>query len=766
MNDRYRIQRELGQGGMAVVYLAIDLQQNRAVALKVLRPEIVGLIGVERFLREIEIAGSLSHPHIVPLFDAGKADGLPYYVMPFVEGESLRDRLRRDARLPVDEALQITREVADALAYAHALGIIHRDIKPENILLSRGHALLADFGIARALSAAGVQDKLTGSGTAIGTVDYMSPEQALGGAGVDARTDQYGLACVLYEMLAGAPPFFAPTPQAVLAKQLIDPVPPLRTVRDTVPAPLEAAIIRALSKSNVDRFPTVGAFVEALEAKRVAPPSRRRVAVWAIGTVAATLALGVAVQALRKSGGLAGVPAEESVVVLPFVNTSGTKEDDYLSDGITDELSSALVAVEGLRVAPKSSARSLKGAIDSRVAGTRLRVGNVIEGSLARRGTRLHLTAQLIRASDGKTLWSSSFDPNADSIFNVRLDVVPGIVAALGLKLASKGDEEAMLSGTESAEAHDLYLKGRFYWNQRNATSTLQAIPFFEQAIQKDSLYARAYAGLSDSYSYLAMFGGAHPASVVKKAEETASRAIALDPQLPEAVTSVGLFHLTFDWDWKAVGEALSKATRLAPRSAQARLYYAFYLLAIGKNIDALQETKYAEELEPFFQVAPVRVGEFYYFNHQYDLAIRQLRKTLEFDSTYRLAQGSIAFAFSQVGQHDSAIAWASKMAHAPRSYGAFTSALGTAYALAGRRSDALAVIDDFRQQAKQHDVIPLSYAMIYAALGDRDSAFVWLDRSYVNRDWWLTLLRAEPIFDPLHSDPRWDALVRRMKFP
>ncbi|HLG05657.1 MAG TPA: serine/threonine-protein kinase, partial [Gemmatimonadales bacterium] len=253
LHHRYRIEGELGQGGMAVVYRATDLRQNRTVALKVLRPDLASLIGPERFLREIEISGKLNHPHILPLFDAGDADGLPYFVMPFIEGESLRDRLRRDGQLSVPEALQITREVADALSYAHGQAIIHRDIKPENIMLSSGHALVADFGIARAVTAAGGAQKLTGTGMAIGTVDYMSPEQATGSAQVDARSDLYSLACVLYEMLVGSPPFTAPTSQAVLARHLVDPVPPIRTVRPTVPVPVEAAILAALAKSKADR---------------------------------------------------------------------------------------------------------------------------------------------------------------------------------------------------------------------------------------------------------------------------------------------------------------------------------------------------------------------------------------------------------------------------------------------------------------------------------------------------------------------------------
>jgi len=296
----------------------------------------------------------------------------------------------------------------------------------------------------------------------------------------------------------------------------------------------------------------------------------------------------------------------------------------------------------------------------------------------------------------------------------------------------------------------------------------LLAIPYFEQAIQKDSLYARAYAGLSDSYSYLAGFGGGLPPSALSnKAEAAALRAVALDPDLPEALTSVALFHMIFDWHWPAVGDAMGKAIRASPRSAQLRLYNAFYLLAIGKTADALEETKRAEELEPFFQIAPVRVGQFYYFSHQYDFAIRQLKRALTFDSTYRIAQASIALAYSQVGQHDSAIAWARKagLGH-ERAYGPLGAVLGVAYAMAGRRSEALAVIRNLQEEGRRFYIPPISIATIYASLDERDSAFVWLDRSYKDGYWSFSYVRAEPLFDRLHADPRWDSLIRQMKFP
>ena len=780
LKDRYQIEvdsdgrlRLLGQGGMATVYLARDLKHRRRVAVKVLKPELAAVLGADRFLREIEIAAGLRHPHIVPVYDSGEAAGQLYYVMPYVEGESLRSRLIREKQLPIDEAVRLAAEVSDALSYAHRGGVVHRDIKPENILLDSGHAVVTDFGIARAITSAGGPN-LTDTGLALGTPGYMAPEHVGSGGAIDGRTDQYGLASVLYEMLAGEPPFTGASAQAVIAQRFATPAPLIASRRSGVPAAIEAAVERGLARTAEDRFPSMEAFAAALRltpdgASARARPAPRRKLVWGVGIILAAGLVTVAALTLRDwPPRAAGALVEQSVAVMPFANTSGSKEDDYLAEAITDELSSALVALEGVRVAPRSSAHSFKAtSVDARSVGRKLGVAMVVEGSMSRIGPRVHVTTELIRTTDGKTLWSDSFDRTTDSTSDVQRDVVPQIVGRLRLKLANRGGAEAISFGTANPEAHDLYSKGRYYWNQRFAGGAETAIPYFEQAIRKDPQYARAYAGLSDSYSYLSMFGGAPPIQYAEKAKATALKALSLDPESAEAVTSLGLFHITFDWDWRAADTAFTKALGIAPRSAQIRLYHAFYLLAVGNSAEALEETKRAEEFEPFLQIATARVGQFYYFNHRYDEAIRQLHKALEFDSTYRLAQSMIGYAFSQVGRHDSAIVWAAKSVHGPqRTYGPGSSALGTAYALAGRRSDALAEIQALHQGSKQHYVAPLSFAFIYAALGERDSAFAWLERSYADRVWGLTYARAEPVFDALHSDPRWAVLLRKIGVP
>ena len=409
--DRYRIERELGAGGMATVYLAQDLRHNRPVAIKVLRPELAAALGADRFLREIETTANLRHPNILPLFDSGVIDPRPstldprllFYVMPYVEGESLRDRLTRDRQLSLPDALLIAREVADALGYAHSRGVIHRDIKPENILLERGHAVVADFGIARAVSTAGA-DKLTQTGLAIGTPAYMSPEQSVGEAGLDARSDLYSLGCVLYEMLAGEPPYSGPTAQAIIAKRFMEPVPRISTLRDTVTPALEATITRVLARSPADRFASAEEFVATLQAPT--------------------------------GSGAAGPAAIEEfwVAVLPFRSSGASADLPALAEGLSEEIVTGLSRFSYLRVVARGSTLQVtREAADVRSFGAKLGARYVIEGSLRQAGSALRVSVQLVDTNSGAHLWAETYDRpfHPEAIFDLQDDLVPRIVSTI-----------------------------------------------------------------------------------------------------------------------------------------------------------------------------------------------------------------------------------------------------------------------------------------------------------------------------------------------
>ena len=760
---RYALDRELGHGGMATVYLAQDLKHGRPVAIKVLRPELAAALGAERFLREIEIAARLTHPHILPLHDSGEANGFLYYVMPYLEGESLRDRLNREPQLPVEEAVRIGREVASALSYAHSHDVVHRDIKPENILLSGGEAVVADFGIARAIVAAGTE-KLTDTGLAVGTPGYMSPEQATAEAHIDGRADTYALGCVLYEMLAGHPPFLGTTAQEVLARHTLDPVPPLRTIRRAVPPAVEHAVFKALAKSPADRFPSAAAFSEALTQTGAPPSLTRQAARPAVFVAAGVAALVAGYVLLTRRPGSSGDPAR-SIAVLPFVNIGADPNNEPFSDGMSEELITALAKVEGLRVTARTSAFSFKGKeVDVREIGNKLNVGYVLEGSVRRAGPRLRVSAQLINATTGYHLWSDEYDRDAGDVFAVQDEITRAIVGALRLKLSGTANAALVKPATGNAEAHDLYLQGRYFFAKRDSTSLRKAQDYFERAIADDPSYALAYAGLSDAYSHRAVFGYVPPHDIHSKAKQAVLRALALDSTLVEAHTSLGFIELFLEWDWAAAGREFDRALALDARYPPAHLFRAWYFLATDRMTDAVGEVQAAVRLDPFSLVNNARLASMLYYARRYNEALAQSRRLLEMDSMFFQVRVELARAYLQLGQCDEALA---AMKHAPeQASGAayFGGVWGWINARCGHPAQALAELNRFRAEAREGRYVShYSLAIIHAALGDSERAFAQLDSAYVEGTWAMFTLRVEPAFEAMRADPRFARLLKKV---
>ena len=620
--DRYTIVRELGAGGMATVYLCEDLKHKRKVALKLLRPDLAEALGAERFLREIETTAALHHPHILALYDSGNADGFLFYVMPYVEGESLRDRLNREKRLPLEDALLIAREVADALSYAHSRGVIHRDIKPENILLESGHAVVADFGIARAVTAAG-SERLTATGTSIGTPAYMSPEQAAGDAELDGRSDLYALACVLYEMLAGQPPFTGVTADVLVRQHLTVEAPPVTNFRPAVPTQVVAALQRALAKTPADRFNPVAQFSEAiLSAGTSARPIAGRISRWRVTRVAA-LAAGfvlaasaVAILVARRGEQSDAAVSATSVAVLPFVDLSADRNSAYLGDGMAETLINALTNVPGLNVAARTSAFSFRDkATDVRDIGRKLGVATVLEGSVQKAGDHLRVTAQLIKTSDGLHLWSENFDRSAGDIFAVQDEVAHAVVTALRGKLFAVQDSGLSITGTRDPAAYDNYLLGRFYWNKRTAADLVRSAQYFGRAIAADSNYALAWTGLADAY---VLFGPAeyevpniNQDSILTLAERAARRAIALAPQHGESYASLGEI-LEYRFRWDEAGDAFRKGIALSPRYATGHQWYSYHLSVRNNWDEAITEMERARNLDPLSLVIVMSLASLY----------------------------------------------------------------------------------------------------------------------------------------------------------
>ena len=733
----YTLERELGRGGMAVVFLATDTKHQRPVALKVLHPELARAVGAERFLREIEIAARLTHPHILPIFDSGRAGELLYYVMPYIRGESLRGRLERERQLPVADALRIAAEIADALACAHAAGIVHRDIKPENILLSGEHAVVADFGIARALSEAG-GEPLTQTGLVVGTPAYMSPEQG-GGETCDARSDIYSLGAVLYEMLAGEPPFTGATAQAVVARRRSEPAPPLRTVRDSVPAHLEQVVLRALARVPADRFETAVEFARALGVSAPEPDL------------------------------VGGRPAARppSNAVLPFVNRSSDPENEYFSDGLSEELINALAQIDGLQVASRTSAFAFKGKSDDiRRIGERLNVQTVLEGSVRKAANRLRIAVELVNTENGYTLWSEIYDREMADVFAVQDEIVLAIVTQLKVELVD-APAARKTRAVRSLEAYHQFLKGRYCWNKRTSEAMLHAIEYYERAIAIDDAYPEAYAGLGAAYATSGHFEhGVHrPREAMPRAKEAALRAQRLDPTLVEAVNVLAFERIFYEWDWRAAEEGFKQAIKIDDRAATVYHWYAMLLVALERTDEAIATVEHAVALEPLSFPTLWGAAWVYHYAGRFEPAIEQCRKVIEMEPYYLKARLQLGQSLSALGRHDEAIRELERAAaiavRDPRSL----MPLGHAYGAAGERDSATAILGELDEQARKSYVFPNYFASVYAGLNERDEAFKWLERAVDDRDGRLVMLKVDPMFAGLRDDPRYAGLLHKVGF-
>ena len=737
---RYVIERELGRGGMATVYLAEDTKHHRPVAVKVLSPALAAGLGTDRFLREIEIAARLTHPHILPLHDSGDADGLPYYVMPYVEGVSLRGRLIHERPLPIEDALRITREVADALDYAHKRDVVHRDIKPENILFQTGHAVVSDFGIARAINVAG-KGRMTVAGIAVGTPGYMSPEQARGVDELDGRSDVYSLGCVLFEMLAGEPPFPGRSAQAVLARQLLEPLPRLRTFRDTVPEWLEQAVTRALANEAVDRFAGAAELITALT-----KPSSVTVAEPALSRYRMTPA------------------PEHSIAVLPFVNLSADPENGYFCDGMTEEILNALSALPSMRVASRTSSFVFKGASqDIRTIGDQLRVRAVLEGSVRRADTKLRVTAQLINVADGFHLWSNTYDREMKDVFAVQDEIARAIVNALKVNLGTKHDATLVEPHTDNLDAYALYVKARYFWRRKSASAFNKCIEYFEQAIALDPCYSLAYAGLADSYITLGYWNYLPPQQVFPRAKAAADAAVGIDDSLAEAHTSRGCVCMLYDWDWPSAEQEFLRAIQLKERYGTAHFWYACYLWAMGRTAESVNQASRAQALAPLSPVANANLGWALYFGRRYDDAITQCSKALELDAHYVMMHTVLGQAYLAMSRYEEAIG-ALQSAVGFSGGAAFTTcALGYAYGKGGKRREAEKILQDLLQPTGAEYVSPFCVALVHTGLGDEDQALAWLDRAYEERSHWLVYAKVWPLLDDLRSNARFAALIGKV---
>ena len=762
LRGRYDIQRQIGQGAFATVYLARDARHDRSVALKVLNVDPSSETGELRFIREIRLLAGLQHPNILPLHDSGHVDELLYYVMPYVSGETLRTRMARERQLSIEASVAIAGEAADALAYAHAQGIIHRDIKPENILLSAGHAIVADFGIARAIDVAGVRQLTRTGNSSPGTPAYMSPEQLMADTEVDGRSDIYSLGCVLYEMLTGKPPFAG---KDGFVRRFTEPPPLPSAVRKDIPQWLDGVVAHAMARNPMDRFPTGSEFVRALRSR-------------------SHDSAGVAIAGERLSdestapstGGrsyvsISSEPARmretqvPSIGVMPFANMSADPENEYFSDGITEEILNALASIPTLKVASRTSAFALKGKpLSIAEIGQQLNVKTVLEGSVRRINQRVRITAQLIDAANGYHIWSERYDREVEDVFAIQDEIARTIVERLKVKLTAAQDEALGKRQTENIEAYELYLRGRHCSYRWNITGMMEkALQYFEAALEKDPSYALAYHGVADVYSILGLYAFLPPPAVAEKAMSAAMRAVELAPDSAETRTSLGFVQL-LHWDWQAADATLQKAIALNPRYAQAHTFYAWLLSTLGRNDEAAQSVGVGEELDPYLPATNGVAALIAYHGRRYDEAIRQSEKALERDATSALSLLCISLAHAAKSAYKEAIIHGERGVALSPSVNFLRGVLGVVYAVSGEKDSARKVLADLLDRAKRMYVGPTVISWIYAHLGERDRAFEWLDKAFDQRDCTLGFGVRAPLYDVIRDDARFDELLVRLR--
>jgi serine/threonine-protein kinase len=771
LGDRYAIERELGRGGMATVYLATDLKHHRKVAVKVLDPDLAQTLGTERFLREIETAANLTHPHILPVFDSGEADGFLYYVMPFVEGETLQSRLEEEKQLRLEDALRITREIADALDYAHRQGVIHRDVKPANIMLEERHAVLADFGVARAVSEAR-DDRITSTGTSIGTPAYMSPEQGTGKHDLDGSTDQYALGCVLYEMLVGEPPFTGPTAQAVLARKTAEPVPSIRLVREAVPVGVEEAVMRALARTPVDRFATAAGFAEALRPDRPAPatpysPAPGRGRRWRPAWVAlVVLVLGVGGWAVfdRLSE---STPTFERILVLPPEDLTGdTSLQAYLNRLLT-QLIQRVNGIPGLEAPARATSWALagKGMTVPEMA-TEARVDAVLETMADAAGDRISLTVSLILAHpQERRVWDGSFSEPLERTDELAGDVALAIAGFLQSNLTTEQERKITEAPEVATDVYGALVLGWHHLELRTVEGFQMAEAYFNRAVELDSTSAEASYGLAAAYSHQGSWFLRPSREAFSKSMEWAQRALDNDSLLAGAYAELGYSQERLGFDWNRAERSFRRAVQLDSMDAKLHKDLGLFLLHVGKTAEGLTEVRRGVELDPLSVPNNMWVGFSLYLDRQYEESVTQFGRTVELDSTSAGVRTFLALTLSELGRHEEAIDQIEKAA----ALGPFPFIPGLAaliYGRAGQRELAEQQLDQL-MEAREHDyVAPDIIAWAQIGLGQYDDAVAWLRRAYEDQEQGMIYLKMASWYDALRDHPGFQELLEELAFP
>jgi serine/threonine protein kinase/tetratricopeptide (TPR) repeat protein len=818
--SHYRIVSKLGAGGMGEVYLAQDTKLDRDVALKILPAAVASNRDhMERFVREAKAAAALNHPNIAHIYEIGESDDIHFIAMEYVDGATLGEKFHSE-KTDLRKLLRYLQQVAEGLAKAHAAGIVHRDLKPDNIMVTRdGHAKVLDFGLAKLVEpqrtfdlgetgssevATAVMPQHSLPGSVIGTVGYMSPEQAQGRVKeIDHRSDMFSFGCILFEAATGQMAFEGRDILDSLHKIVHGPTPQIRDFNATTPHELQRIVRRCLAKDPEERYQTVRDIAIEIEELRrelegavtnldISRPESgtardqtvsRRVSTSAAAVSTRTSSAEYVISGLKQHKTITGAVlvilitlaaigyhyfargniAIDSVAVLPFDNTAGDPNAEYLSDGVTESIINSLSQLPELKVMARSTVFRYKGReVDPQTAGRELGVRAVLTGRMLQQGESLLVSAELVNVSDGTHLWGEQYNRRMSDLATAQQEIASDISEHLRVRLSGEEKRHLNRGGTSNAEAYQLYLKGRYYWTKRTAESINKAIEEFQQAAQKDPNYALVYVGLADCYLLLEEYAGSSANDTYPKAKFFAERALQIDDSLAEAHTSLAFAYMYLR-HWGEAEKEFKRAISLNPNYPTAHQWYNLYLRNMRRFDEALAEVKRAQELDPLSLVINANIARIYLAKGDVNSAIEQCKKTMELDPNFPIARELLGLGYLKLGRYSEAIAELKKAVDLSGRSKRYLSSLGYCYAILGKRAEALAIIKELEEKNSKGEAVGQALARLYTGLGDKDKAFAWLEKDFQAQTGLLPEIVWDEQFDSLRGDPRYVDLLRRM---